>query len=125
MLFSYMLLGIVAVFQIIHYYPRLPDKVASHFNAAFRPDGWMSKRGFILVYAAIAGTMVLAGLVLHVMALPRQPVIIVLATFGLVVAIFELAFLYNTDRLRRFLPWIMWGFIGLYTCLCVGLAMPH
>ena len=39
-----LLLG--AVGQALLYYPRLPDRMASHFNAAGQADGWMSKRAF-------------------------------------------------------------------------------
>ena len=50
------LLGI-AVLQALIYYPQLPDRLASHFDAAGHPNGWSSKsayfalQGFILLVA--------------------------------------------------------------------------
>ena len=37
--------------QLVWYAPRLPETVASHFNAAGQPDGWMS-RGVLLGFLA-------------------------------------------------------------------------
>jgi hypothetical protein len=50
------LLGI-ALLQALIYYPQLPDRLASHFDAAGHPNGWSSKsayfalQGFILLVA--------------------------------------------------------------------------
>lgn len=34
--------------QLIYYYPQLPERIASHFNASGEADGWMSKSAFIV-----------------------------------------------------------------------------
>ena len=47
-----MLLALVAV-QIGWYWPRLPDTIASHFDATGRPNGWMSREAFIGVYLGV------------------------------------------------------------------------
>jgi uncharacterized membrane protein len=39
--------------QSLYYYPNLPEKMASHFNAFGEPDGWMSKSGFMIFEAVI------------------------------------------------------------------------
>ena len=39
--------------QSIYYYPNLPDKIASHFNAFGEPDRWMSKNGFMIFESII------------------------------------------------------------------------
>jgi len=49
-LILYMLLSLSAV-QVAYYYPQMPDTVASHFGANGRANGWMSKDGFIGLYA--------------------------------------------------------------------------
>lgn len=46
------LLGIV-VLQAIVYYPQLPAQLASHFDAAGRPNGWSSKSGYFALQAFI------------------------------------------------------------------------
>jgi uncharacterized membrane protein len=33
-----------------YYYPLLPDRVASHFNASGRPDAWSDKGVFVKIY---------------------------------------------------------------------------
>jgi len=42
-----------AVLQTLHYYPRLPSTVASHFGSGGHPDGWSSKEAFFGLYAAL------------------------------------------------------------------------
>jgi hypothetical protein len=39
--------------QLAVYYPELPDRVASHFDAAGNPDGSMSKAGFLALTLAL------------------------------------------------------------------------
>ena len=66
-----MLLGAVLLGALGHlatYYPSLPERVASHFDAAGRPDGWMSRDAFattlVLVYALLGGGFLLLPRVL-------------------------------------------------------------
>jgi uncharacterized membrane protein len=46
------LLGIGLVVQAAFYLPRLPDRIASHFDFSGRPNGWMSRTEF-MVFTAI------------------------------------------------------------------------
>ncbi len=39
----------------LHYYPQLPERMASHFDSSGEPDGWSSKTEFITVYLGTAG----------------------------------------------------------------------
>ena len=43
----FFLLG-VFVAQCVYYYPNLPAQMASHFNGAGEPNGWMPKNGYFL-----------------------------------------------------------------------------
>lgn len=52
------LLAAAAAAQIAWYYPQLPETVASHFDGQGRPNGWMSKDGFMLLYAAMLALQV-------------------------------------------------------------------
>jgi uncharacterized membrane protein len=47
------LLLVIATIQTIHYYPRLPVIVASHFGGRGEPNGWSSKQFFFELYWAI------------------------------------------------------------------------
>ncbi len=48
----YFLIGVFLA-QAVYYYPNLPEVMASHFNGAGEPDGWMSKRNFFLLEGVI------------------------------------------------------------------------
>lgn len=50
--FAFYLLLALAVFQIVVYYPILPEVVASHFDGSGRADGWSSKETFFAIDAA-------------------------------------------------------------------------
>lgn len=43
----YFLIGVFAA-HFIFYYPNLPEVMATHFNAAGEPDGWMSKQNSLI-----------------------------------------------------------------------------
>lgn len=42
-----------SVSHCVFYYPNLPEMMATHFNAAGKPDGWMAKSSFFLLEAGI------------------------------------------------------------------------
>ena len=119
-IYGFIFLFALAVIQIAFYYLRLPDVVASHFNAKFEADGWMKKRSFILIYAVLAAAMASTGIVLTLFSVPQEHVVILLSVFGLIVVIFQFAFFYNTDRMRRFLPGMVWGFLVLHILSILG-----
>src|SRR5258706_13256570 len=41
------------IFQCLHDYPLLPERMASHFGASGDPNGWMMKSQFLSVYAVV------------------------------------------------------------------------
>jgi uncharacterized membrane protein len=43
----YLVLGAGIVVQQAYYYPKLPDRVASHFDGSGQPDGWMPRRSLV------------------------------------------------------------------------------
>lgn len=43
----------LAAIQVVYYYPRLPDTVASHFDGLGAPNDWSGKTGFFALYIAI------------------------------------------------------------------------
>ncbi|HET8577739.1 MAG TPA: DUF1648 domain-containing protein [Methylomirabilota bacterium] len=72
---SLVLLVLVAL-QIAYFYPQLPETVASHFDAAGRPNGWAPKGAFLGLYAAVVGLMVGLFLIVPVL-LARLPVALI------------------------------------------------
>lgn len=47
------LLLALALAQALYFYPQLPPRVASHFDASGQPNGWMSKQAFAVVNALV------------------------------------------------------------------------
>ena len=44
---------LVTALQIGSYYPRLPERLATHFDGSGRANGWMSKDGFFVFHVAL------------------------------------------------------------------------
>ena len=63
-----------ALFQTLFYYPKLPEQVASHFDAVGNPSGWSSRGGFFGIslgmIIAISVLFLVLSSVLH--RLPRS-----------------------------------------------------
>ncbi len=54
-----LLIGLaLAVLQIAHYYPMMPDTMASHFDGAGRPNGFQSRGAFFGLTAVMLVTVV-------------------------------------------------------------------
>ena len=51
------LLVLASALHMIYYYPLLPDRVASHFDAYGRPNGWSGKTVFFSIYAGVVVLM--------------------------------------------------------------------
>ena len=57
-----LLLAAAGVVQLLHYYPLLPERMASHFDGTGRPDGFQSKDTFFALSASmLIVTVVLFG----------------------------------------------------------------
>lgn len=65
---------LLALGQAIHYFPLLPDRVGSHFDAAGTPNGWMSKEWFFGIHFGVLVLLitVFSGIPWLVGILPRQ-----------------------------------------------------
>lgn len=69
---AFLLLVALVVLQIAHYYPRVPDPMASHFVLDGSPNGWSSRVSFFAIYLA---TLLLPAGILFLLAglLKRMP----------------------------------------------------
>ncbi len=55
----YVLMLVAGLFQWVFYYPRLPEKMASHFGFNGMPNGWMPRDAFFVVMLIVVGLTVL------------------------------------------------------------------
>ena len=55
---------LVHLLQWVYYYPQLPQKMATHFNASGKADGWMSRDGLMLMNFGFLGLAVFLGYLL-------------------------------------------------------------
>ena len=137
-----LLLGLVAV-QIAWYSPRLPHVIASHFDVAGRPNGWMSREAFVGVYAGVVLLLTIVfSTILFVppsllnlpnkeywLAPERRAATVTRvageltsfanATLVLVLATFELAFRANLPG-GTFAAEVMWVVLGVYLIFIVA-----
>lgn len=69
-----LVLLLLHIAQLAHYYPLLPDPVASHFGVNGIPNGWMSKTQYLLLnlfFVALTGLLAF-GLPLFLRILPAS-----------------------------------------------------
>lgn len=65
---------VIFALQAAYYAPKLPQQVASHFDAAGRPNGWSSRTSFFVTGAAIQILLlgIFAGLSFGIRKIPRS-----------------------------------------------------
>lgn len=52
-LIAYAAIAAAALFQIYHYQPLLPERLATRFDFDGAPNGWMGKEGFAIYYMGL------------------------------------------------------------------------
>jgi uncharacterized membrane protein len=138
-------LVLVALFavQIAWYWPRLPHVVASHFGAAGRPNGWMSREAFVGVYVGVVLLLTVVFSTIRFvppslwnlpnkeywLAPERRAATVTRvagemtsfanATLALLLATFELAFRANLPG-GTFAAEVMWVVLGVYLIFIVA-----
>ncbi|MBI5527251.1 MAG: DUF1648 domain-containing protein [Deltaproteobacteria bacterium] len=53
----FVLLLLAVAIQIAYFHPKMPEKMALHFGADGRPNGWMHRDGFVMVYVFVLALM--------------------------------------------------------------------
>ena len=150
-----LLLGLLLVGALAHlgaYHAALPERVASHFDASGRPDGWMAKDAFttvaVVTYLVTGGLFLALGRFLptlppglvnlpnreHWLAparraetmedLTRRLMRMGAATMVLLIAVFHQTILANLEPGGTLRgAWVLLAAYGLYTVIwCVGLV---
>ncbi len=49
----FIFLILAAILQTLHFYPLMPERMASHFDASGKPNGWTHPKGFVAIYALV------------------------------------------------------------------------
>jgi uncharacterized membrane protein len=137
-----LLLTLLAVAQAAWYYPLMPDPVASHFRADGRADAVQSRAAFFGLYGVVLAGILALGLGLPALLswmpdawinLPHRDYWLAperrartiaglagrlewfgVATMGLLVAVFQLAFQANLRPEHRLDSGMMWVLLGCY-----------
>ena len=140
-----------ALVQAIYYYPRLPDRVASHFDARGQVDGWGTRNEFFVIEGVLI--IGLAALVLFLdWLIPRMPASLVnmpnkdywlaperraatnrvmqswvstflLLTLGFIVYVMQLALLANVTGDAVYMSVPMWAGLGVFLLLDTALSV--
>jgi uncharacterized membrane protein len=55
----FLTLCVMGTVQAAYCYPRLPERIASHFGFDGKPDGWSTKQSFLVFYGVEMGTSAL------------------------------------------------------------------
>ncbi len=63
----FLILLLAAAAQIWHFYPQMPEKMASHFNGRGDADAWMPRENFVTVYLFVLGLIAILFNVLPAM----------------------------------------------------------
>jgi uncharacterized membrane protein len=61
----YVIVILLCILQAFYYYPRLPNRVASHFGASGLADSWSDKETFMKIYISI---VVLIGILFSIIS---------------------------------------------------------
>jgi uncharacterized membrane protein len=107
--------GIGFLGQLLYYYPNLPEKMASHYNASGEPDNWMSKQSFLILELVIL-LVILAEFTLLPFLLERIP-------NSLINMPHKSYWLADERRhetfsvIRHYLEWFSVGLLGLFIAI--------
>lgn len=100
-----------AILQVAYFWPRMPDRIASHFNFSGDPDCWMTKKPFVIVYAFVMILFVL---------LSAGPTPGVLPALYILPAVYHFAFSFNTHPEQQRLSVWVWVIAALLILAMVG-----
>jgi len=90
-------------------WPRLPDRVATHFGLSLQPDGWSSKGKLAaVILIAVLGQAALATFVLlHMAGAARPTGLIMLVVSIVLVSVYWQTISYNAEGARFQPAWIL------------------
>ena len=108
-------------------WPRLPDRVATHFGLSLQPDGWSSKGKLAaVILIAVLGQAVLATFVLLHMAGAAWPTgLIMLVVNVVLVSVFWQTINYNAEGTRFRPAWILGPLILLLAAMVLLNQVLH
>lgn len=145
-----LLLAAVAAFQLLHYYPQMPERMVVHFAASGEPNGWSDRLSFFVLFSIFEAVVVALGLALPAIlnAIPasfvnipnshywlaperREDTVAFLrrhilwiesATLLFLIAIAQMVFTINLGGAERRLPGDFWIVLAAFVAVVVGLV---
>ena len=108
-------------------WPRLPDRVATHFGLSLQPDGWSSKGKLAaVILIAVVGQAALATFVLLHMAGAAWPAGLIMLVVNIVlVSVFWQVINYNAEGTRFQPGWILGPLILLLAAMVLLNQVLH
>ncbi len=66
----------LAAWQLVHYYPLMPEHMASHFSGSGKADGWSEKSSFFILFGGMTAFLaaIFFGLAVAIPAFPVSTV---------------------------------------------------
>jgi uncharacterized membrane protein len=144
--FFFFVLLLAAALQIIYFYPLMPNKMASHFDASGRANSWMPKEGFFVIYVFVLAILSAVFIILPKVLLKAPKSMINLPhkeywlaagrrhqtgkmiehymgtagnlTITLLVCVFQMVFMADLEKQNR-LPGFMWLLVAAFLFLMV------
>ena len=144
--FFFVVLLLIAGVQIAHYYPLMAMKMASHFDATGRANGWMPREGFFITYLLVLALLSLVFILVPKLLLWIPDSLINLPnkhywlaagrrvqtgkiierymgtagnlTIVFLICVFQMVFVANLEKQSR-LPGFMWLLIAVFLFLMV------
>ena len=97
-------------------WPRLPDRVATHFGLSLQPDGWSSKGKLAaVILIAVLGQAALATFLLLRVGSAARPIGLIMQVVNIVlVSAYWQAINYNTEGTRFRPAWVLGPLILLF-----------
>jgi len=107
-------------------WPRLPDRVATHFGLSLQPDGWSSKGKLAaIILIAVLGQAALATFLLLRVGSAARPIGLIMQVVNIVlVSAYWQAINYNTEG-TRFRPARMLGPLIVFFAMVLLYQLLH
>ena len=146
-----LLLAVVAAFQFVHYYPKLPETIAVHFGAGGEANGWNPRLTFMITYGIIEAIIILIAIAAAFLiektptsminlpnrdywfskerrqktieALSSQVIWFEVVTLAFMIAVAQMIFMVNLRAGPPVLPSDLWVILGAFIAAIVWMSV--
>ena len=85
---------IAAALQLAIYYPKLPDRVAIHFNLSLEPNSYVSKVAYVVFWAGFIAFLAIVPFI----ARPAPPLLFTVAALAILVIVNQFVIMANLNE---------------------------